>query len=111
MTTPNPYESPVQLSHSHRENSRMMWSSVAVVFISAILGGLIGLGLGTAIGTLFPDYYRTVFSGGDSPSFNPLAVGMAQGLTQGTFGGGLIGVALVALYYWYRLRLAAQKSS
>lgn len=78
--------------------------SIAGVFGSAILGGLIGMGIGAALGTFAPDYYRSTFFRGD-PNFNPFAVGVGQGLTQGLIGGALIGIALVALFYRYRLRV------
>ncbi len=75
------------------------------VFASVALGALTGALMGAGIGTFLPGYYRSVFSNGKSPDFDPVAVGIGQGLTQGTGLGALIGIALVALYYWYLSRL------
>ena len=77
------------------------------MFGCAFLGGLCGLGIGAALGSFVPGYYRSVFSNGADTSFDPVAVGIGQGLTQGVVGGGTIGLALVAMFYWYRLRSSA----
>ena len=87
----------------------LLWS-VVTVFGSAIFGGLIGIGIGTAMGMLIPGYYRSVFSTGGEPNFDPVAVGIGQGLTQGVVFGGIIGLILVAMFYWYRSRSAHRLS-
>jgi len=79
-------------------------ASIAAVFGSAFLGGLIGLGIGAALGTFVPGYYRSVFHGGDNPQFDSVAVGIGQGLTQGVVFGGVVGVVLVWMYYRYQSR-------
>ncbi len=43
----------------------------------AAIGGSIGFG----VGGLAPSYYRAVFRGGTDPWFDPVAVGLSQGLT------------------------------
>ena len=53
-----------------------------------------------------PGYYRSVFSGGHLPGFDPVAVGIGQGFSQGVVFGGAIGLVLVAMFYWYRSRSA-----
>ena len=105
MTTENPYQTPAQFEPSPRLQTRMMWSSIAAVFVCAIVGGGLGMGLGAIIGNLFPGYYRDVFASGSSPGFDPVAAGMAAGLTQGVTGGAIIGLALVALFYWFRIKV------
>lgn len=66
--------------------------------------GASGAGLGAALGVFSPGYYRSVFSNGDSPTFDPVAVGIGQGLTQGVVFGTLVGLLLVAMFYWSRTR-------
>ena len=104
MERENPFRSPKQtLTGSGSSPALLVWS-VAVVFGCVVLGGLIGLGLGGALGALAPGYYRAMFSRGTDPGFDPLAVGIGQGLTQGVGFGGAAGLVLVALFYWYRIQ-------
>ncbi|MCA9139108.1 MAG: hypothetical protein KDB00_20185 [Planctomycetales bacterium] len=98
----NPFDPPRPDDGDATKQPTMMVWSVAVVFASALIGGLIGAGIGAALGSFLPEYYRSVFSGGQSPNFDPVAVGIGQGLTQGVGGGGCIGIVLVALFYWHR---------
>lgn len=110
MEAGNPYESPrvnsadsEQAAVSFRP-SLLLWS-LATVFVSAMLGGLLGLLIGLALGSLVPGYYRSVFANGNEEFFDPVAVGIGQGLTQGVVFGGVVGLVLVALFYWRRSRL------
>jgi len=103
MNSENPYDSPAN-PIEHAGPQFLGWS-MAVVFGSAALGGLIGIGIGVLLGTLAPEYYQSVFSDSNSPNFNPLAIGIGLGLTQGVVFGGIIGLVLVALFYWYRIQL------
>ena len=100
----NPYEPPRPESGDATKRPTMMIWSVAIVFACALIGGLIGAGIGAALGSFLPSYYRSVFSGGQTPNFDPLAVGIGQGLTQGVGGGGAVGIIIVALFYWHRGR-------
>ena len=56
-----------------------------------IAGGLIG----AVIGSLAPSYYRTVFSSGGNPDFDPLQIGVGLGTSQGLVIGTAVAVALV----------------
>ena len=102
MTSDNPYDSP---SHSTRQikPSLLPWT-IGAVFGAAFLGGAFGAGLGAALGTFSPGYYRSVFSNGESPNFDPVAVGLGQALTQGVVFGTIVGLILVAMFYWSRTR-------
>ena len=102
MTAENPYDSPPPSKHAAHP-SLIPWT-IGSVFGCAFIGGLIGTGLGAALGVFAPGYYRSVFSNGDSPIFDPLAVGVGQGLTQGVVFGGVVGVLLVGMFYWFRAR-------
>ena len=106
MVDDNPYESPEgggKVSPAAPGANVLMWSVVTVGGTS-IAGGLAGLAIGAMLGTFVPRYYRSVFSDGFSPGFDPVAVGIGQGLTQGVVFGCFAGLALVALFYWYRSR-------
>ncbi len=106
MTADNPYRSPKPVAIPPAATPSLLLWSAAAVFGCTILGGLLGLAIGAALGTLVPGYYRSVFSGGHLPGFDPVAVGIGQGLSQGVVFGGAIGLVLVAMFYWYRSRSA-----
>lgn len=105
MSSENPYASSKLPSDTVSSTSAapLLWS-VVTVFGSTLVGGAIGLGVGLLLGTLLPDYYRSVFSNGGDQNFDPVAVGIGQGLTQGIVFGAVIGLAIVAMFYWHRLR-------
>ena len=64
------------------------------------LGGFVGF----ALGKFLPAYYRSIFRNGQSEDFDPLAVGIGQGLTQGITASAVVGVLLVIVLTWYRAR-------
>ena len=80
-------------------------TALATVAASTALFAGIGGGVGWAIGTFNPGYYRAVFSTGREPWFDPVSVGIGQGVGQGVFGGAVVGLALVALFVWRDVRL------
>jgi len=82
-------------------------SAIATFVGCTVLGAGIGGGIGYALGKLAPGYYRSVFVGGNEPSFDPVAVGIGQGVTQGAAGGIVVGLALVVLFIWRDVRTAA----
>lgn len=75
-------------------------TALATIFACTALFAAIGGGIGWALGTFNPGYYRAVFRSGNEPWFDPVSVGVGQGVTQGTAGGAVVGVAVVALYLW-----------
>lgn len=81
-------------------------SSISTFVGCTLLGAGIGGGIGYALGKLAPGYYRSVFVGGNEPSFDPVAVGIGQGITQGAAGGIVVGLALVVLFIWRDVRMA-----
>ncbi len=88
------------------------FSALGLIFAAAAGGGLLGALAGWLIGRNAPGYYITVFDAKDDNSFNPVAVGVGQGATQGMIGGLVIGVALVVLTSWREARTQqAQKLS
>ncbi|MEQ1935981.1 MAG: hypothetical protein ABL962_19165 [Fimbriimonadaceae bacterium] len=58
-------------------------------------GGIAGALIGWLLGKFLPSYYRSVFYGGDRPDFDPVAVGIGSGVTQGPMIGALIGMGTV----------------
>jgi hypothetical protein len=72
-------------------------------FAFALGGGLSGYGLAL----LEPGYYRGVFSSGREPRFDPVAVGLGLGVTQGLICGLLVGAVVVLAVAWYRSRRGA----
>ena len=92
----NPYEPPSAASVGRYVNpATLLWSAVAV-FGCAGVGGVLGLGIGAALGAFVPDWDRSVFRGGADAHFDPIAVGIGQGLTQGVVFGGITGLVLSA---------------
>lgn len=68
--------------------------------------GAVGTAIGYGLGRFNPGYYRAVYVNGKDPEFDPIAVGVGLGLTQGTAAGVVIGLALVALLCWQDIRLS-----
>lgn len=79
-----------------------MIRAFAVILGSAFVIGLAGALIGYALGKTNPNYYRSVFDGGDSPNFDPVQVGLGLGLTQGLTVGFIIGAVVVIAVTWYR---------
>ncbi len=85
--------------------------ALATIAASTALFAGIGGGIGWALGTFNPGYYRAVFRNGPEPWFDPVAVGVGQGIGQGVTGGAVVGVAVVALFLWRDVRLRRLKAS
>ena len=74
--------------------------AIATIAACTLLLACIGGGIGWALGTFAPGYYRSVFRNGEEAGFDPVSVGIGQGLTQGTTGGVVVGLIVVALFIW-----------
>ncbi len=99
MADDNPYTAPQKHPSVSAPPKLMLWM-LGVVFAAATGGGLIGTAIGAMLGAFVPGYYRSVFAEGSSANFDPLAVGIGQGLTQGAAGGTIVGLVVVGLYLW-----------
>ena len=88
-------------------------SALMTVLVASITFACIGAVIGATIGTVAPDYYRSVFRHGDFPNFNPREVGIGLGATQGVASGVAISLAVLALLAWRDIRAArpAEKDS
>lgn len=62
--------------------------------------GLGGMGLGYAVGTFAPNYYRATVPGAEGRGIDPAEVGMGLGLTQGMTVGFVAALGLAALGAW-----------
>ena len=79
--------------------------AVATTLGFSLLFALIGTTAGWVVGTLAPEYYRSVCRGGQELWFKPVSVGIGFGLTQGLAGGFIAGLVVVALLCWREIRL------
>jgi hypothetical protein len=103
----NPYDPPRSPSKDPRlpvSDMGMLVRSAFFVLATGGGGAILGLAVGACLGVLAPDYYRSVFAGGDRPGFDPLSVGVGLGVSQGAFVGVIAGLVLVVAFYWYKLR-------
>ena len=106
--TPNPYSSPKSAAGPRLvPGSHVMSVGKALLTVGAttVLGALLGTAVGALIGILAPDYYRSIFYFAQSPNVNIVQLGAGLGLLQGGGLGMCVGLALVAIFCWYRSRL------
>lgn len=81
-----------------------------ITIASGIAFAVVGGGLGYALGTLAPDYYRVVFRIPPGGGFNPVQTGLGLGLTQGLAAGLFIGLVIVVAVAWFNAR-SSQRST
>ena len=105
----NPYESPrVADAQARFDPHRLtLFAATMYVLLTGAGGCLLGGLLGALLGLLAPDYYRSVFPGLDGPTFNPVAMGLVLGATQGLGGGLVVGFIILLAYIWYLTRAKA----
>src|SRR5262249_21201796 len=83
---PNGYDG-AKGTNSPTESHMTIRNAVATVVGCTLLFAAIGATIGYGLGALRPGYYRTVYRVGREPWFDPVSVGIGQGVTQGTGGG------------------------
>ena len=101
--------SPVPADHRRSPNEDRNMTVVrgfAITIASGIAFALLGAGAGFLLGTLAPDYYRTVFRIPPDVSIDPAQAGLGLGLTQGLVGGLGIGLVIVMSVAWYNSKIA-----
>lgn len=93
LSMTNPYSSPAPSAPLRAPRSSIsVLKAIAVTAGCGLGGGLFGAGLGYALGRFAPGYYRLVIRNGDRPGFNPEAVGLGLGATQGVVVGLVVGL-------------------
>jgi hypothetical protein len=75
-----------------------------IVILSGLAFGAAGAGIGYGLALAAPGYYRGVFNSGREPWFDPAAVGLGLGLTQGAICGVIVGCVIVLAVAWYNAR-------
>jgi hypothetical protein len=79
-------------------------------FVIAIASGLafgcFGAIVGYLLGSIAPDYYRTVFRIPPHVLIDPAQAGLGLGVTQGLGAGLIIGLVIVVSVAWYNSRAA-----
>lgn len=71
--------------------------------------GLFGAGLGFLLGSIAPDYYRTVFRMSPEVEIDLAQAGLGLGATQGLAAGLLVGLVIVIAVAWYHSRMIVVK--
>jgi len=73
---------------------------VSTTLVFTFFGGLVGF----CLGRFLPNYYRIIFRSGGDVDFDPLAIGVGQGLTQGLTAGAMIGVVVLTVMVWHDVK-------
>ena len=81
-------------------------TALGTVLIWTAVFACLGAAVGATLGTVAPGYYRAVFRGGNSPEFQPLAVGVGLGTIQGIGVGVVLSIIVIALFAWRDVRSA-----
>lgn len=74
--------------------------ALATVVGFSLLFALVGTTAGGMVGSLAPEYYRSVVWRGRETGFEPVSYGVGSGLTQGLAAGFAAGLIVVALLCW-----------
>ena len=77
-----------------------------ITITSGLAFGCLGALAGYLLGSIAPDYYRTVFQIPPEFSIDPSQVGLGLGLIQGGGAGLMIGLIIVVSVAWYDSRSA-----
>ena len=82
-----------------------------ITIASGLVFGLLGAGTGYLLGSVAPDYYRTVFRIPPEVSIEPAQAGLGLGVTQGLAAGLIIGLVIVVSVAWYNSRTGAPRQT
>lgn len=85
--------------------------AIIILVLAGIIFSGIGGAIGWLLGTYSPEYYRTVFYGGDDPDFDPDQMGTSLGLMQGLIAGVVVAGVVIGLIIWrdsFQARLAEE---
>lgn len=82
-----------------------------ITIASGFIFGLLGAGIGYLLGSIAPDFYRTVFRIPPELRIDPVQDGLGLGLTQGIGAGLLVGLVIVVVVAWYNSRTSGQQQA
>ncbi|WP_149499649.1 hypothetical protein [Roseiconus lacunae] len=83
----------------------------AITIASGIAFALLGAGAGFFLGSVAPDYYRTVFRMPPDLSIDTAQAGLGLGVTQGLVAGLVIGLVIVISVAWYNSRIGVSPTA
>ena len=82
-----------------------------ITLASSLAFACVGAAVGYTLGSVAPDYYRTVFRIPPEASINTAQAGLGLGITQGLGTGLIVGLVIVVAVAWYNSRMAVGSSS
>ncbi|MDC0261764.1 hypothetical protein OAK47_00940 [Planctomycetaceae bacterium] len=80
-----------------------------ITIASGLVFGFLGAVMGYLLGSVAPDYYRTVFRIPPEISIDTSQAGLGLGVTQGVAAGLVVGLVIVVSVAWYDSRTAASQ--
>jgi len=80
-----------------------------ITIASGLAFGLFGGIAGYLLGSIAPDYYRTVFRIPPQALIDPAQAGLGLGVTQGLGVGLMVGLVIVVSVAWYNSRMATSQ--
>jgi hypothetical protein len=78
--------------------------ALGIVLLWGVSLAAVGGAIGALLGTAAPNYYRSFFTYGHSPDFNPVQMGIGLGVTQGFAAGITIALVGLVLLAWRDMR-------
>ncbi|TWT56843.1 hypothetical protein KOR42_01980 [Thalassoglobus neptunius] len=81
----------------------------AITMASAIVGAVLGAGIGWMVASWTPTYYRTVFGLPDATLEELRELGTGVGMLQGLGTGIAVGLIVVLIVAWYEVRRLASQ--
>ena len=80
-----------------------------ITIASGLTFGCFGAIAGYLLGSIAPDYYRTVFRIPPHTMIDLAQAGLGLGLTQGLGAGLMIGLVIVVSVTWYKIRMVTSQ--
>ena len=112
--TENPYAPPLSAELSRLDADRDAISfgrAVVMVLTATAMGAMIGVAIGFTIGSIAPEFFALILPRAADAIQRPQAFGAGIGLANGALWGAGIGVVLVGIVAWHRVRVARLRQS
>jgi hypothetical protein len=110
----NPYAPPdsAELARLDADRDAISFGrAVLMVLTTTGIGSMIGTAIGFFIGTIAPEFFPVLLFRTADAIQRPTTFGAAIGLANGVFCGAAIGVVLVGVVAWHRVRIARLRQS